>query len=148
MCYDGQDGRQLFDTMPHMEADFFFNFLDNYKQLPPHDWLWDQNDLQRPLTFCCVELEWKDRDSTSTTTTPGKTWVSQKQLLEVKFSSHWPYPSSRLYSHIWSVWRGKKQEFMSRAKSVMWNCILESVSMTVTQNKNFNVSTSAGRSSE
>jgi len=34
----GQDGRQLFDTMPYMEADFFlFNFLDNSKHLPPCD---------------------------------------------------------------------------------------------------------------
>jgi len=24
MCYVGQDGRQLFDTMPYIEADFFF----------------------------------------------------------------------------------------------------------------------------
>jgi hypothetical protein len=45
-------------------------------------------------------------------------------------------------------WGGKKQEFMSCAKSVMWDCIWESVSMTVTQNRKSNVSTGDGSSSD
>jgi hypothetical protein len=75
-CYVGAVDRMVdsYLTQCHTrKQNFFFNFLDNSKQLPPREWMWNQNDLHRLLTFCCVELDWKDRDSTSPMSTPGKT---------------------------------------------------------------------------
>jgi hypothetical protein len=48
-------------------------------------------------------------------------------MLEVNFSSHWPYHSSRLCCPVCSARGIKKKEFKSSASSVMWDCAWMSV---------------------
>ena len=83
---------------------------DSSKQFPSLNCVWDQNDSLRLPTLLCAELDKKGWESVSPTSTRGQALCCTETGYTAwsKLLSHWPFPSSRLYSQLFCTCNKRK----------------------------------------